>query len=442
MSNAYDVIINGGSVAGCTAAILYAQRGARVALLERRSDPSAHKILCTHYIQASAYPVMAATGLAEQLEKAGAIANTAHYWTRWGWIRPPHDETSAHGYSVRRQTMDPLVRGLAAATEGVDLKLGHTVNGLLYEADRVVGVEGTAGGERFALRAPLVVGADGKDSTVAQLAGATAETSDNNRFSYFAYFRGLPQVSDNVARVYYLEPDNAYIMPNEDGVTVVAAVVSKDRLPEFKDDLEGAYLKFIRSLPEAPDFDSAERISKIIGTLNYPLVSRVPGGPGWALIGDAALTSDPLSAVGCAWAMQSAHWLVTETSAELTAPDRTPDAATALDAAVGRYRARHARETGPHHHLIADFATTRPFNEIEEFSFSAAARDPEMAAHFHTFGSRLMTVEEFLAPDVVARMEKVNGHGLSEETLRLLAGGEEQPSQHAAAQDESVGATR
>lgn len=280
MNIEHDVIINGGSVAGCTAAILYAQRGAKVALLERRSDPSAHKVLCTHYIQACAYPVMVQTGLAAQLNKIGAIANTAQYWTRWGWVKPPHDETTPHGFNVRRQTLDPLLRNLAASTDGVDLKIGHMVTELLFESNRVVGVAGNAGDEAFVLRAPLVVGADGKNSTVAQLAAVPAEVSENNRFSYFAYFRGVPQLQDQAARVYYLEPDNAYIMPNEDGVTVVAAVVSKDRLPEFKDDLAGAYLKFIRALPDGPDFDNAQRISKIIGTLDYPLIARTQGGPG------------------------------------------------------------------------------------------------------------------------------------------------------------------
>ncbi|MET9607839.1 NAD(P)/FAD-dependent oxidoreductase [Streptomyces sp. NPDC006512] len=415
-SNAYDVIINGASVAGCTAAILYARQGARVALLERRSDMDAHKVLCTHYIQASAYPVMVATGLDKALEEAGAIPNTAHYWTRWGWIKPPHEADGAHGYSVRRQTLDPLLRRLAAGTEGVDLMLGHTVNELLVEDGRVVGAAGTTGDGTFSLRARLVVGADGKESTVARLAGARTETTENGRFSYFAYFKGLARQAGDAARVYYLEPDNAYVMPMEDDVTVIAAVVSKPRLDEFKADLEGAYLNFVRSLPEAPDIDGAERISKIIGTVNYPLVSREPAGAGYALIGDAALASDPLAAVGCAWAMQSAHWLVSRSAPALVGTDA------AVDTALAEYAAHHAAETGPHHHLIADFATARPFNEIEEFSFSAAARDLAMAAHFHTFGSRLMTVEEFLSPEIVEQMEKVNGHGLSEAVLRQLAG--------------------
>jgi flavin-dependent dehydrogenase len=37
----YDVVVVGASIAGCTAATLLGRAGARVALLERRPDPTA-----------------------------------------------------------------------------------------------------------------------------------------------------------------------------------------------------------------------------------------------------------------------------------------------------------------------------------------------------------------------------------------------------------------
>ena len=39
----YDVAIVGASIAGCTAARFFAQRGASVALIERKPDPDAYK---------------------------------------------------------------------------------------------------------------------------------------------------------------------------------------------------------------------------------------------------------------------------------------------------------------------------------------------------------------------------------------------------------------
>src|ERR1700756_241710 len=92
MGERYDVIISGASIAGCTAAILYARAGARVAVVERRADMDAYKVLCTHVIQPSAMPVLQRLDLEHALERAGAVQTTAHrYWTRWGWIEPTSD---------------------------------------------------------------------------------------------------------------------------------------------------------------------------------------------------------------------------------------------------------------------------------------------------------------------------------------------------------------
>ncbi|EFL18416.1 NAD(P)/FAD-dependent oxidoreductase [Streptomyces sp. C] len=292
----YDVVISGASLAGSTAAILLARRGVRVALLERRSDPEAYKVLCTHSMTANAAPVLDELGLLPALEKAGAVRNEARWYTRWGWIHPraaPAGPALPYGYNVRRSTLDPLIRARAGETPGVDLLLGHQVTGLVTEAGRTVGVRArTPQGERE-IRARLVVGADGKDSAVAKLAGVPTRQYENARFGYIAYFRGLT-LEGGLGRAWFLEPDMAYAFPNDDGVTVVAVLPDKKRLPAFREDLEGSFRSFVRGLPEAPDLDSAERIGKIIGTVDYPLLTREPTAPGLALVGDAALTGPPV----------------------------------------------------------------------------------------------------------------------------------------------------
>src|SRR5829696_1049797 len=116
----YDVAVVGASIGGCTAARLFAQRGARVALIERRADPQAHKTACTHYIQSSATPTIERLGLAPRLEERGAVHNSIDLWTRHsGWIVAPPG--APFGYSVTRRKLDPILRELAAGTPGVDL---------------------------------------------------------------------------------------------------------------------------------------------------------------------------------------------------------------------------------------------------------------------------------------------------------------------------------
>ncbi|MFD7085031.1 NAD(P)/FAD-dependent oxidoreductase [Streptomyces sp. NPDC059918] len=400
----YDVAICGASLAGSAAAILLARSGVRVALLERRSDPEAYKVLCTHSVTANAYPVLDELGLVPALEKAGAVRNHARWYTRWGWIEPRAAAAGPelpYAYNVRRSVLDPLIRSRAEQTPGVDLLLGHHVTGLVRGAGgRTVGVRAsTRQGERE-IRARLVVGADGKDSAVAKLAGVADRRYENARFGYLAHFRNLP-LHGGIGQTWFLEPDMAYAFPNDDGVTVLAVLPDKKRLPAFREDLEESFHAFVRALPEAPPIDSAERITKIIGTVDYPLHSRKPTAPGIALIGDAALTSDPLWGVGCGWALESAQWL---TEAVATAAAGRAD----LDTSLGAYARKHRRRLRGHQSMAADFARARPFNPVERLVFSAAARDASVARHMHLFSQRLIGPLRFLDPVTLAKASAVN----------------------------------
>ena len=130
------------------------------------------------------------------------------------------------------------------------------------------------------------------------------------------------------------EPAISYAMPNDGGVTVLATMPTKAELPSFRSDPEAALLAALRKLPDAPRFDPGGRVSKIIGAPDCPLITRtaVPANT-VALIGDAALTSDPSQGVGCGWAFQSAEWLADEVAPALL--DGRPVAA-----ALRRYQRR------------------------------------------------------------------------------------------------------
>jgi 2-polyprenyl-6-methoxyphenol hydroxylase-like FAD-dependent oxidoreductase len=401
----YDVAIVGASIAGCTAATLFGQQGLRVALLDRSPDMNAYKRLCTHYIQPSAAPAIKRLGLAEPIEAAGGIRNGVEIWTRWGWIRDTLNEKQgqpAYGYNIRRETLDPMLRALAARTPGVDLLLGHSVRGLLRAGGRVAGVVARdVDGNARELRARLVVGADGRNSRTAELAGVHAQVKPHNRFGYFAYYRNMPLASGTTSQAWLLEPDVVYTFPNEDGVTIAACMPGKERLPEFRADLEGAYLRMFDGLPRGPKVREAERISPILGMIDMPNISRRATKPGLALIGDAALASDPLWGVGCGWAFQSGEWLADATEGAFGSPAE-------LDTALTRYAKRHHAALAGHHYLIADFATGRPYNPLERLLFSAAAKDPVSAHHLAAFAGRTIGVREFLEPRALARAAWIN----------------------------------
>ena len=53
--------------------------------------------------------------------------------------------------------------------------------------------------------------------------------------------------------------DVLYCFPNDDGLTVAAAFLHKDRLPAFKADKEAAFLAAFAALDRAPDLPGATR---------------------------------------------------------------------------------------------------------------------------------------------------------------------------------------
>jgi 2-polyprenyl-6-methoxyphenol hydroxylase-like FAD-dependent oxidoreductase len=179
----FDVVVVGASIAGCTAARLYALRGARVALVERRRDLDAFKTVCTHFIQPSATPTMERLGLAGAIEARGAVRNPIDFWSPYGgWIR--HRQDTPHGYNVTRQTLDPLLRRMTAETPGVELLMGWTATGLLGNGRPAgIGAEDTQRTRRE-VRARLVVAADGRDSRVARWTRTPGRVRPHNRFFY------------------------------------------------------------------------------------------------------------------------------------------------------------------------------------------------------------------------------------------------------------------
>jgi menaquinone-9 beta-reductase len=400
-----DVAVVGASLAGCTTACLLGREGVRVALVEKHGDPQAFKRLCGHYIQASATPVLRRLGLTEAIEAAGGVRNCVDFWTSRGTIRPrPRTgEARAYGYSVRRSKLDPMVRALAIGTDGVEYLGGHAAVELLERTggQREVIVRDRAGADT-AIRARLVVGADGKTSTVARLAGCADRRHRNHRFCYMAYYERVERTPDERAWVWMLDPDVFIAAPNDDGLTLLAAFPHKDRLPAFKADREAAFDALLRSVTGGLRLDDARRVTPFVGYTDYPAIRRaVVPGPGVALVGDAALTCDPLLAIGCGWALQSAAWLADATLPALRGEEP-------LERALRRYRRWHRRELSGHARMLEAGALAKPPNPIERLMLGAAIRDPGMARRFERFASRSIRVRRFLAPRALGRAAWVN----------------------------------
>jgi 2-polyprenyl-6-methoxyphenol hydroxylase-like FAD-dependent oxidoreductase len=317
-----------------------------------------------------------------------------------------------------------MLRLLAADTTGVELMLGTSAERLISENGRFTGVVvKDRDGTEEELSGRLVVGADGRGSEVAALAGVPARLKPNNRFTYFAYYRGLELTSGQTGQLWLLEPNTAIAYPNDDELTLVACFVERSSLPEFKRDPEGSFVRLIEALPRGPKIASAERVSPLLGKLEMPNSSRRVAVPGLAFAGDAAMTADPLWAVGCGWAFQSAAWLVDCTAAALGSGKED------IDRALARYRRKHRSELFGFYFQSSNFSTARPLLPHEKLILSSAAKDPAMARRFTAFGEGLIGLGELLSPRSLGRAVRVVvSDRLRKESAQAPNGGRERHS--------------
>jgi flavin-dependent dehydrogenase len=378
----YDAVIVGASLAGCTTAILLGRAGARVALVEKQPDPKAFKRICSHYIQSSAVPTLERLQLLGPIVAAGGQRPYFRAWTKWGWIEPPRVPAAA-SVNLRRELLDPLVRETAAAVPGVDLLLGLTAHELTRGEDGAVSgvVVRDRVGVETRLRARLTIGADGRDSRVAELAGVPVKTTPHGRFAYGGYFEGPPPAGAPDGTVWMLDPQFAAAFPTDSGLTFYAAMGTMDRLPEFRRDPHAALVKWVGDLPEAPPIRESRLVEQVQGKLNMENRLRRPTAPGLALVGDAALAIDPLWGVGCGFAFQTGEWLGDSVAPALRGSEP-------LDAGLERYRKRYARGLDGHARMMVAYATGRKFNAGERMLFAATTRDATLAKRFDAFGSR------------------------------------------------------
>jgi flavin-dependent dehydrogenase len=189
--------------------------------------------------------------------------------------------------------------------------------------------------------------------------------------------------------MWMLDPDWAAVFPTDSGLNMYGCMPTKARLPEFREDPERAIRAFFEELPDGPPIGESRLVGHVLGKLEMPNMRRGPIGPGVALVGDAALATDPLWGVGCGWALQSGEWL-----ADSVAPAVL--GAEALERGLRRYRRRFNRWLLPHARVIHEYAGGRAYNAPERLLFAAAARDQRMAALFEEFGTRNISPPNFL----------------------------------------------
>lgn len=302
MTERTDVVIAGARCAGSAAAIALAGRGRRVIALDVAAFPS--DTLSTHLFFPNHWAEIEALGA---LDRVMALQPPLHTRAGLGTARsqvvgPYNDYRGfAYGSCVRRPGLDQALIETARAA-GAEVRERTRVTALLRDGTgRVTGVEWTDhDGTTGTIEASLVIGADGRRSTVARLVG-TREHHEfpNGRMMAYAYYRDPREPLRDLAMQWRQDDELVTVFPCDGGQSVVLLMPPATRASEFRDDAIEAFEKTVARIEPLRDrLHGCDRETGVRVSFDHPSYFRHSTGPGWALAGDAGHFKDPVTAQG------------------------------------------------------------------------------------------------------------------------------------------------
>ena len=299
----FDAIVVVARCAGSATAIALARAGKRVIALDRTAFPS--DTLSTHLLFPGGVAELKELGALERAEASGAPrAPAASMAAKEMEIAAGYTKNAQgidYGLSVRRIELDMALVDTARAA-GAEVREKTKVTELIWDGDRVAGVKATGeDGEAYELRAPLVVGADGRKSLVARLVGAEEpyRQNPNKRACVFAYWTDNRPEWRSIMAQWRAGNELGTAFPCNDGKLVVLLMPPVEDGPEYRRGLEEAYLRGIAKIPALRErLEGCELATKVRISTDHPAFFRRSSGPGWALAGDAGHFKDPVTAQG------------------------------------------------------------------------------------------------------------------------------------------------
>ncbi|MDQ6621318.1 MAG: FAD-dependent oxidoreductase [Pseudomonadota bacterium] len=309
-----DVVVIGGGPAGSTAAILLAERGHHVVLLERASHPRFH---IGESLLPANMPLFERLGVAEQINAVGM--------QKWGatFVSPWHrgssgfrfadatDPTLPMAYHVRRSEFDEILfrRASAAGAEAYenmrvrDFDLGDRDTRPWVKA---VGQDGAV----REWRAKCIVDASGRDTLIGNRLKVKRRNPRHNSSAIFGHFRNARRDSGELEGniiIFWFEHGWFWFIPLKDGVTSVGAVVWPYYMKQRDKPLREYFLDTVALCPALNErLVGADMVAEPEATGNYSYYSERCQGERYVMLGDAYAFIDPVFSSGVMLAMNSA----------------------------------------------------------------------------------------------------------------------------------------
>jgi 2-polyprenyl-6-methoxyphenol hydroxylase-like FAD-dependent oxidoreductase len=398
-SQSYDAIVVGARCAGSPSAMLLARKGYRVLLVDKATFPS--DTMSTHLVHPPGIAALESWGLLDRLAATGCPPVEKYSFdfgpvTIAGWPRPI--DGVAHAYCPRRTILDQLLLE-AAAEAGAEVREGFTVDEVLAEGGSVTGIRGHAkGGQAVTERARVVIGADGRHSVVVKAVRPQQYDERPSHLAlYYAYWSDLPTAGfDTYVRAEHRRGWAA--ARTHDGLTVLPFGWPVEEFHANRSDIEGNFMATVELAPEfAERVHAATRESKFIGSAELPGYFRMPYGPGWALVGDAAYHKNPITAMGINDAFRDAELLA-------DALDDAFSGKRSYEDAMGDYHQARDRSAYPVYEFTDDFAQLQPPPPEMQQLIGAMARNQKAMDDFVSVQASTLPAPEFFASANIGRI--------------------------------------
>ncbi len=393
----YDAIIVGARCAGAPTALLLARKGYKVLLLDRGSFPS-DMAFSNHFVHQTGTSLLKRWGLLERLAATNCPPITTDYFDYGAFSltgTPTPSEGGTPAFAPRRKVLDPILVE-AAVEAGAELRENFSVQELLWDGGRVVGVRGHTKTGTIAEKARITIGADGMFSTVAKAVQAPEyNTKAPLEGSWYSYWSGVPMKGWHL----WLRPHRVIFAYNtNDNLTLIGTAFPAGELPAVRADLDSHYMQAVCTCaPElAERMRSGRRESRLVGGA-IPGYLRKPYGPGWALAGDAGYQKDPCTASGITDALRSADSLSEAIHAGFSGQQP-------IEEAFAAYEQRRNQTALPFYELTSQLATLEPPPPETQELLAALKDNPEQRSRFFGVLALTVPVPEFFSPENVQQI--------------------------------------
>jgi menaquinone-9 beta-reductase len=390
-----DVVVAGGGPAGSVTALLLAQQGLSVILLERHRFP--RRKPCGDCLSPAANHILQRLGLWDDVIHANAAQLTGWKLTSVGnesfsaLFSAVTSDTHHHvALAIERERFDAILLA-AARSAGVNVIEDARVLDVLREQGAVTGIVANVGGVVKHFRSKLTVGADGLRSIVARRLGAYARSPRLRKASFTMHIdepvaAPIGEMRLGVNSCLGIAPVTRNLQRRN--LTLVLNRGSFDARSGVRTIVARGLAHFGISLP--PDTEIMAS-----GPFDWPI--KRPACPGAVLVGDAAGYYDPFTGQGIYQALAGAELVAAHTAEDLKTGRVRNES---LDA----YAAAHTALRGPTHKIqqIIEFVCARP--RLGDWMFRKFSRDEVLARALVAATGDLIPPESLFSSRLLMRL--------------------------------------